>query len=81
VQSRKRSLTVAGQWRIFTALPEHPTSKTALRRFNHGQTSSVASHIVVAHRNTHVESHSPKTKERRCMSEKQKEKYKSCRQT
>jgi hypothetical protein len=27
VQSRKRSLTVAGQWRIFTALPEHPTSE------------------------------------------------------
>jgi hypothetical protein len=26
VQSRKRSLTVAGQWRIFTALPEHLAS-------------------------------------------------------
>jgi hypothetical protein len=27
VQPQKRSLTVAGQWRIFTALPEHPTSE------------------------------------------------------
>jgi hypothetical protein len=32
VQSKKRPLTVAGQWRIFTALPEHRASELLVLR-------------------------------------------------
>ena len=46
MQPQKRSLTVAGQWRIFTALPEHPTSELLLCWFNHRQISSLAWHFL-----------------------------------
>ena len=76
VQSRQRSLTVAGQWRIFTALPEHPTSELPYADSATGKQSPMACHTVM-HLRTDIESQVFQTFKRAARARKQMQKYKS----